>query len=74
MAQRAFWGDSLLGRSLTRAGLGRLLGPGLQGLKAVPKGPGLAGVAVDAVFDSVSVGTTFQSKLAEMGIIFGYAY
>ena len=31
----------------------------------------LAGVAVDAVFDSVSVGTTFQAKLAEMGIIFG---
>ncbi len=31
----------------------------------------LAGVAVDAVFDSVSVGTTFQKKLAEMGIIFG---
>ncbi len=31
----------------------------------------LAGVAVDAVFDSVSVGTTFRAKLAEMGIIFG---
>jgi Fe-S cluster assembly protein SufB len=30
----------------------------------------LAGVAVDAVFDSVSVATTFQAKLAEMGIIF----
>jgi Fe-S cluster assembly protein SufB len=30
----------------------------------------LAGVAVDAVFDSVSVATTFQEKLAEMGIIF----
>src|SRR5216110_3487378 len=30
----------------------------------------LAGVAVDAVFDSVSVGTTFQKKLAEKGIIF----
>jgi Fe-S cluster assembly protein SufB len=30
----------------------------------------LAGVAVDAVFDSVSVATTFQSKLAEKGIIF----
>jgi len=30
----------------------------------------LAGVAVDAVFDSVSVATTFQKKLAEMGIIF----
>jgi Fe-S cluster assembly protein SufB len=30
----------------------------------------LAGVAVDAVFDSVSVGTTFRAKLAEMGIIF----
>ncbi len=31
----------------------------------------LAGVAVDAVFDSVSVATTFKSKLAEKGIIFG---
>ncbi|KAA3630199.1 MAG: Fe-S cluster assembly protein SufB [Proteobacteria bacterium] len=32
----------------------------------------LAGVvAVDAVFDSVSVATTFKSKLAEQGIIFG---
>jgi Fe-S cluster assembly protein SufB len=30
----------------------------------------LAGVAVDAVFDSVSVATTFRKKLAEMGIIF----
>jgi Fe-S cluster assembly protein SufB len=30
----------------------------------------LAGVAVDAVFDSVSVGTTFKEKLAERGIIF----
>jgi len=30
----------------------------------------LAGVAVDAVFDSVSVGTTYQKQLAEKGIIF----
>ena len=30
----------------------------------------LAGVAVDAVFDSVSVGTTFKNQLAERGIIF----
>jgi len=30
----------------------------------------LAGVAVDAVFDSVSVATTFKVKLAELGIIF----
>ena len=30
----------------------------------------LAGVAVDAVFDSVSVTTTFKEKLAELGIIF----
>src|SRR5512145_1863248 len=30
----------------------------------------LAGVAVDAVFDSVSVATTYKGKLAEMGIIF----
>src|SRR5687767_13263594 len=30
----------------------------------------LAGVAVDAVFDSVSVATTFKEKLASMGIIF----
>ncbi|HSB73182.1 MAG TPA: Fe-S cluster assembly protein SufB [Candidatus Methylomirabilis sp.] len=29
-----------------------------------------AGVAVDAVFDSVSVATTFKKKLAELGIIF----
>ena len=30
----------------------------------------LSGVAVDAVFDSVSVGTTFKAKLGELGIIF----
>jgi Fe-S cluster assembly protein SufB len=30
----------------------------------------LAGVAVDAVFDSVSVATTFKAKLKEMGVIF----
>src|SRR5579863_5680202 len=32
----------------------------------------LAGVAVDAVFDSVSVATTFKAKLAEVGVIFCY--
>jgi Fe-S cluster assembly protein SufB len=31
----------------------------------------LAGVAVDAVFDSVSVATTFKEKLKDLGIIFG---
>ena len=30
----------------------------------------LAGVAVDAVFDSVSIGTTFRGKLKEAGVIF----
>jgi Fe-S cluster assembly protein SufB len=30
----------------------------------------LAGVAVDAVFDSVSVGTTFREQLATVGVIF----
>jgi Fe-S cluster assembly protein SufB len=30
----------------------------------------LAGVAVDAVFDSVSLGTTFKEKLQEAGVIF----
>lgn len=30
----------------------------------------LAGVAVDAVFDSVSVATTFKARLAELGVIF----
>jgi Fe-S cluster assembly protein SufB len=30
----------------------------------------LAGVAVDAVFDSISVATTFKEKLASLGIIF----
>ena len=32
---------------------------------------GVRNVAVDAVFDSVSVATTFKAKLKEMGIIFG---
>ncbi len=31
----------------------------------------LAGVAVDAVFDSVSVATTFKDKLEEVGVVFG---
>ena len=31
----------------------------------------LAGVAVDVIFDSVSVATTYKKKLAEVGIIFG---
>ena len=31
----------------------------------------LAGVAVDVIFDSVSVATTFRKKLAEAGVIFG---
>src|SRR4249919_1355439 len=31
----------------------------------------LAGVAVDAIFDSVSVGTTYKARLMEQGIIFG---
>ena len=30
----------------------------------------LAGVAVDAIFDSVSVGTTYREELAKKGIIF----
>ena len=30
----------------------------------------LAGVAVDAVFDSVSVATTYKKKLGELGIVF----
>jgi Fe-S cluster assembly protein SufB len=30
----------------------------------------LAGVAVDAVFDSVSVATTYKDKLADLGIVF----
>lgn len=30
----------------------------------------LSGVAIDAVFDSISVATTFKEKLAEQGIIF----
>ena len=31
----------------------------------------LAGVAVDVIFDSVSVATTYKARLAEVGIIFG---
>jgi Fe-S cluster assembly protein SufB len=37
---------------------------------ATARAPGLQGVAIDAVFDSVSVATTFKKKLAELGIIF----
>ena len=33
----------------------------------------MAGVAVDAVFDSVSVVTTFKDKLAEAGVIFCFS-
>ena len=48
----------------------------VKGAKASPadaRAPGLSqlsGVAVDAVFDSVSVVTTFKEKLFELGIIF----
>ncbi len=38
--------------------------------RAALAGVELAGVAVDAVFDSVSVATTFKKELAELGIIF----
>ena len=31
----------------------------------------LSGIAVDAVFDSISVATTFKEKLGKLGIIFG---
>src|SRR5262249_52477901 len=51
-------GDPELRRTFERLGLS------LDG----PKRP--AGVAVDAVFDSVSVATTFKEKLAELGILF----
>src|ERR1035441_2346592 len=34
-------------------------------------GATLANVAVDVIFDSVSVTTTYKAKLAEVGIIFG---
>ena len=45
----------------------------VKGAKASPADArleGLSGVAVDAVFDSVSVVTTFKEKLGELGIIF----
>jgi Fe-S cluster assembly protein SufB len=40
-------------------------------LAGVAGAGGSPGVAVDAVFDSVSVATTFKKSLAEKGIIFG---
>jgi Fe-S cluster assembly protein SufB len=43
----------------------------VKGAAATPAdAKGLSGVAVDAVFDSVSVATTFKAKLYELGIIF----
>ena len=43
---------------------------GSEGLAPAQSSGELTGVAVDAVFDSVSVVTTFKEKLAELGIIF----
>jgi Fe-S cluster assembly protein SufB len=44
---------------------------GAAGSAADARNPqGLSGVAVDAVFDSVSVATTYKAKLYELGIIF----
>ena len=40
------------------------------GIPLAGAGDARPGVAVDAVFDSVSVATTFKEKLGEMGIIF----
>ncbi len=34
----------------------------------------LSGIAIDAVFDSVSVATTFKEKLATLGIIFLFIF
>lgn len=41
-----------------------------RGTEIAARSTELSGVAVDAVFDSVSVVTTFKEKLAELGIIF----
>ncbi|HHW33713.1 MAG TPA: Fe-S cluster assembly protein SufB [Paracoccus solventivorans] len=41
---------------------------GVEGVEAAPAD--VRKVAVDAVFDSVSVGTTFQDELAKAGVIF----
>ncbi|MCB1199469.1 MAG: Fe-S cluster assembly protein SufB [Leptospiraceae bacterium] len=46
------------------------LGIPLQEQKVLAGVEGAPRVAVDAVFDSVSVGTTFRETLAELGIIF----
>ncbi len=43
---------------------------GVQPDPGAPMGGGMSNVAVDAVFDSVSIGTTFKEKLAEAGVIF----
>ena len=42
----------------------------LAGVEGAEAGPAPRRVAVDAVFDSVSVGTTFQAELAKAGVIF----
>ncbi|MFW6278129.1 MAG: Fe-S cluster assembly protein SufB [Halorhodospira sp.] len=43
---------------------------GVQGDEAAAEGSGRANVAVDAVFDSVSVTTTFKEELAKHGVVF----
>ncbi len=43
---------------------------GVEGAEQLPPAEGGRRVAVDAVFDSVSVGTTFQEELKKAGVIF----
>jgi len=43
---------------------------GVEGAEVPERAPGERRVAVDAVFDSVSVGTTFKAELAKAGVIF----
>ncbi|MFV0245649.1 MAG: Fe-S cluster assembly protein SufB [Qingshengfaniella sp.] len=48
----------------------QMLLAGIEGAEEMTSGPGKRKVAVDAVFDSVSVGTTFQAELKKAGVIF----
>ena len=47
-----------------------LAGEGGEGVDADGEGTSYGRVAVDAVFDSVSVATTFQAELAKAGVLF----
>ena len=58
------------GRNRSTRSIRSCCGPTRSSASRLREREALAGVAVDAVFDSISVATTFKEELAKLGIIF----